>query len=158
MDQSVFERVYSKVFTIPKKRISVTLGIVTIVFASLQYGLAREFFARRYIALGLILIILILILGRTIKLAFNSRRTFFLALLILISIEIFDFIAFHFGTPYLISLTPALIASFLTIILYFLSEANEDRVYAVSLIMILLIYPFNYRYSFDAPSRLDFLS
>jgi len=156
MDQSVFERVYSKVFTIPKKRISVTLGIVTIVFASLQYGLAREFFARRYIALGLILIILILILGRTIKLAFNSRRTFFLALLILISIEIFDFIAFHFGTPYLISLTPALISSFLTIILYFLSEANEDRVYAVSLIMILLIYPFNYRYSFDAPSRLDF--
>ena len=156
MDQSVFERVYSKVFTIPKKRISVTLGIITIVFASLQYGLAREFFARRYIALGLILIILILILGRTIKLAFNSRRTFFLALLILISIEIFDFIAFHFGTPYLISLTPALISSFLTIILYFLSEASEDRVYAVSLIMILLIYPFNYRYSFDAPSRLDF--
>ncbi|MCD6146637.1 MAG: DUF2070 family protein [Thermoplasmata archaeon] len=156
MDQSVFERVYSKVFTIPKKRISVTLGIITIVFASLQYGLAREFFARRYIALGLILIILILILGRTIKLAFNGRRTFFLALLILISIEIFDFIAFHFGTPYLISLTPALISSFLTIILYFLSEANEDRVYAVSLIMILLIYPFNYRYSFDAPSRLDF--
>lgn len=156
MDQSVFERVYSKVFTIPKKRISVTLGIVTIVFASLQYGLAREFFARRYIALGLILIILILILGRTIKLAFNGRRTFFLALLILISIEIFDFLAFHFGTPYLISLTPALISSFLTIILYFLSEANEDRVYAVSLIMILLIYPFNYRYSFDAPSRLDF--
>ena len=156
MDQSVFERMYSKVFTIPKKRISATLGIITIVFASLQYGLAREFFARRYIALGLILIILILILGRTIRLAFNGRRTFFLALLILISIEIFDFIAFHFGTPYLISLTPALISSFLTIILYFLSEASEDRVYAVSLIMILLIYPFNYRYSFDAPSRLDF--
>lgn len=99
---------------------------------------------------------LILALGRTIKLAFNGRRTFFLTLLILISIEIFDFVAFHFGTPYLISLTPALISSFLTIVLYFSSEGNEDRVYAVSLIMILMIYPFNYRYSFDAPSRFDF--
>lgn len=156
MDKTIFERFYSKVFTIPRKRVSVTLGIMTIVFASLQYGLAREFFARRYIALGLILIILILIMGRAIKLAFNGRRVFFLALLVLISIEIFDFIVFHFGVAYLISLTPAFLSSFLTIILYFSSEADEDRVYAVSLIMVLLIYPFNYRYSFDAPSRLDF--
>jgi len=156
MDNSIFERFYSKVFTLPPKRVSVTLGIVTIVFASLQYGLAREFFARRYLALGIVLLAFILILGRTIKLAFNGRRTFFLALLILISIEIFDFVAFHFGTPYLISLTPAFVSSFLTMVLYFSSEASEDRVYAVSFIMILLIYPFNYRYSFDAPSRFDF--
>ena len=156
MDKTIFERFYSKIFTLPPKRISATLGSITILFASLQYGLAREFFARRYLALGILLLVLILVFGRTIKLAFNGRRTFFLALLILISIEIFDFVAFHFGTPYLISLTPALISSFLTIVLYFSSEANDDLVYAVSLIMLLLIYPFNYWYSFDAPSRFDF--
>ncbi len=156
MDKTIFERFYSKIFTLPRKRISATLGVITIVFASLQYGLAREFFARRYLILGLILLLLILILGKTIKLAFDGRRTFFLSLLILISIEIFDFIVFHFGTPYLISLTPALISSFLTIILYFSSEADEDRIYAVSLVIVLFIYPFNYKYAFDAPSRFDF--
>jgi len=156
MDKTIFERFYSKIFTLPRKRISVTLGIITIVFASLQYGLAREFFARRYLALGLILIAFIFILGRAIKLAFNGRRTLFLALLILISIEIFDFVVFHFGVPYLISLTPAFVSSFLTIVLYFSSEGKGNRVYIVTLAMTLLIYPFNYRYSFDAPSRFDF--
>lgn len=156
MDKTIFERFYSKIFTLPRKRISVTLGIITIVFASLQYGLAREFFARRYLALGLILIVFILIFGKAIKLAFNGRRTLFLALLVLISIEISDFVVFHFGVPYLISLTPAFVSSFLTIVLYFTSEGKGSRVYIVTLAMTLLIYPFNYRYSFDAPSRFDF--
>ncbi len=129
------------------------MGIITIVFASIQYGTARAFFAQRYLFLGIVLLIVILLLGRVIKLAFNGRRIFFLALLTLIFIEVFDFIVFHFGFSYLISLTPAFISCFLTVILYFSSEADESQVYIISFSMLLLIYPFNYIFSFEAPSR-----
>lgn len=158
MDKTAFERFYSKIFTIPKKRISVTLGVVTIAMASLQYGIARAFFAQRYFFLGLLLIVLILAVGRTINLAFNGRRVFFLALLLLIFIEVFDFIVYHLGFPYLISLTPAVISSFLTIILYFSSEASEGSVYLLSLSMVLLLYPFSYFYFdlyYDLPAHFE---
>ncbi|MGC9308453.1 MAG: DUF2070 family protein [Thermoplasmatota archaeon] len=158
MDKSAFERFYSKIFTIPKKRISVTLGVITIAIASLQYSIARAFFAQRYFFLGLLLIVLILAVGRTINLAFNGRRVFFLALLLLIFIEAFDFIVYHLGFPYLISLTPAVISSFLTIILYFCSEAREANVYVLSLSMVLLLYPFSYFYFdlyYDLPAHFE---
>ncbi len=158
MDKTAFERFYSKIFTIPKKRISVTLGVVTIAIASLQYGIARAFFAQRYFFLGLLLIVLILAVGRTINLAFNGRRVFFLALLLLIFIEAFDFVVYHLGFPYLISLTPAVISSFLTIILYFSSEAEEISVYVLSLSMVLLLYPFSFFYFdlyYDLPAHFE---
>jgi len=158
MDKTVFERFYSKIFTIPKKRISVTLGVITIAIASLQYGIARAFFAQRYFFLGLLLIGLILVVGRPINLAFNGRRVFFLALLLMIFIEAFDLIVYHLGFPYLISLTPAVISSFLTIILYFSSEAEELSVCMLSLSMVLLLYPFSYFYFdlyYDLPAHFE---
>lgn len=144
MDKTAFERLYSKIFTIPKKRISVTLGVVTIALASLLHGSYRPFFAQRYFFLGLLFIVLILAVGRTINLAFNGRRVFFLAFLLLLFIEVVDFIACSLGFRHLVALTPAVISSFLTIILYFSSEADEWSVYLVSLGMVLLLYPFSY--------------
>ncbi len=144
MDTTAFERFYSKIFTIPKKRISVTLGVVTIALASLLHGSYRPFFAQRYFFLGLLFIVLILAVGRTINLAFNGRRVFFLAFLLLLFIEVVDFIACSLGFRHLVALTPAVISSFLTIILYFSSEADEWSVYLVSLGMVLLLYPFSY--------------
>lgn len=153
MNSDILERHYSNIFTLPKKRFTLALGVVAIAIGSILYGTARAFFATRYLFLALSFIILIYIFGRVIKLAFNGKRIFFLALLILIFIEIFDFIVFHLGLPYLISLTPAIISSFLTIILYFSSEADEKTVFAISFGMVLLIYPLNYLFAFDAPSR-----
>ena len=153
MNNDILEQHYSNIFTLPKARFTLALGMVSIVFASILYGTARAFFATRYLLLALTFVILVFLMGQFIHLAFNGRRIFFLAFLMLIFVEIFDFIVFHLGFPYLISLTPAIISSFLTIILYFSSEADEGTVCSVSFSMILLIYPLNYLFSFDAPSR-----
>lgn len=154
MDTTAFERFYSRIFTIPKKRISVTLGVVAIILASLLHGSYRPFFAQRYFFLGLLLIVLILAVGRTIDLAFNGRRVFFLAFLLLLFIEVVDFIVCCLGLRHLVALTPAVISSFLTVILYFSSEADEWSVYLVSLSITLLLYPFSYLYYalFPVPS------
>lgn len=153
MNNDILEQHYSNIFTLPKARFTLALGLLSIALASILYGTARAFFAARYLLLGLTFVVLVFLVGRFIKLAFNGRRIFFLALLMLIFVEIFDFIVFHLGFPYLISLTPAIISSFLTIILYFSSEADERTVCFVSFSMILLVYPLNYLFSFDAPSR-----
>lgn len=153
MDNGILERHYSNIFTLPRKRFTLILGMVTIAIASLLYGTARAFFAQRYLLLGLSFIILILAVGRLIRMAFNGQRTLFLALMMLIFVEIFDFIVYHTGFPYLIALTPAVISAFLVIILYFTSEASEATVAAASISLILLIYPVNYYFSFEFPSR-----
>lgn len=149
------ERFYSKIFTTPRKRYSVALGVITIVFASILNGTSsKSFFAQRYFFLGIFIVIAVLILGRFINLAFNNRRAFFLALLILISIEFFDIIVIHAGFPNLIVIAPASIASLLTITFYFTSEAEEKKVCFLSFLMLMLFYPINYFYSFNAPHRL----
>jgi len=158
MNNDILEQHYSNIFTLPKARFTLALGLVSIVLASILYGTARAFFATRYLLLAIAFVILIFLVGRFIKLAFNGRRIFFLALMMLIFVEIFDFIVFHLGFPYLISLTPAIISSFLTIILYFSSEADERTVCFVSFSMILLIHPLNYLFSFDAPSRFHIIA
>lgn len=148
------ERFYSKIFTTPRKRYSVALGVITIIFASILNGTSsKTFFAQRYFFLGLFIIIAVLIFGRFINLAFNNRRAFFLALLILISIEFFDIVVIHTGFPNLIVVAPASIASLLTITLYFTSEAEERKVCFLSFLMLMLFYPINYLYSFNAPHR-----
>ena len=148
------EKFYSKLFTTPKKRYSVSLGIVTILFASILNGISsKTFFAQRYFFLGLFIILALLILGRFMRLAFNERRVFFLALLILISIEVFDIIVIHMGIPSLVIIAPASTASLLTITFYFTSESDEKKVCFFTILMLMLFYPVNYLYSFNVPHR-----
>ncbi|RUM35085.1 MAG: hypothetical protein DSY33_00420 [Archaeoglobus sp.] len=155
VDVDLLERFYSKIFTIPRKRISVTLGLITIIFASILNGMvSKSFFAKRYLFIGLSIIVILLAFSRFIGLAFNSRRTFFLALLILIFIEIFDFATIHLGFFELIVLSPAALSTLLTIILYFTSEANEKKVGLTVLASLLILYPVDYHYSFSAPHRM----
>ena len=155
MDVSVIERFYSKIFTTPKKRYSVALGITTIVLASILNGISsKAFFAQRYFFLALFIILAIVIFGKAIHLAFNDRRAFFLALLILIFIEIFDMLVIHLKHPNLIILAPTSMASLITITMYFTSESDEKRVCFLSFLMLMMFYPINYFYSFNAPHRL----
>jgi putative membrane protein len=153
MDNGILERHYSGIFTLPRKRFTIILGVLTIIIASLLYGTARAFFAQRYLLLGLSFIILILVVGKIIRMAFNGQRVLFLALMMLVFVEVFDFIVYHTGFQYLIALTPAIISASLVIILYFTSEASEGAVAAASISLIFLIYPINYYFSFEFPSR-----
>ncbi len=155
IDMDLLEKFYSKIFTTPRKRITVSLGLITIALASVLNGMvSKSFFAKRYFFIGLSLIILLLIFSRFIGLAFNSRRTFFLALLILIFVEIFDFFAIHLGFFELIVLSPAALATLVTLVLYFTSKADEKRVAVTVLAILLLLYPVDYYYSFNAPHRM----
>ncbi|MFP3947080.1 MAG: hypothetical protein ACLFVI_09285, partial [Archaeoglobaceae archaeon] len=62
IDNHSMERFYSKMFTTPEKRISVTIGLVTITLASIINGITSEvFFAQRYFFIGLFVIICFLI-------------------------------------------------------------------------------------------------
>jgi putative membrane protein len=155
IESKLLEKFYSKLFTIPKKRISVTLGITTIFLASLLNGIvSKAFFAQRYFFLGLFIIACLLLAKRPLKLAFNSRRVFFLSLLILISIEVFDFIVIHLlDNFYLIVVAPASAATLLTMTFYFTSEVSERRVALVVAVIFLALYPVNHFYSFQVPHR-----
>ncbi|AEA47421.1 DUF2070 family protein [Archaeoglobus veneficus] len=154
IDKKLMEKFYSKIFTIPRKRISVSLGVITILLASILNGIvSKAFFAQRYFFIGLALIVLLLAISRFIGLAFNSRRVFFLALLLLIFIEVFDFVAIHLSLFELIVLAPASIATLLTLVLFFTSEAGERRIVAGVILMLLALYPVNYMYSFSTPHR-----
>jgi len=155
IDMNLLEKFYSKIFTTPKKRITVTLGLITIVFASVLNGMvSKSFFAKRYLFIGLAIILLLLLFSRPIGLAFNSRRLFFLTLLILIFVEVFDFFVIHLGFFELIVLSPATLSTLLTLVLYFTSEADEKKVGMVSMAILLLLYPLDYHYSFNAPHRM----
>ncbi len=155
IDTDLLEKFYSKIFTTPRKRITVTLGIITIALASVLNGMvSKTFFAKRYFFIGLALIVLLLLFSRFIGLAFNSRRTFFLALLILIFVEVFDFFAIHLGFFELIVLSPAALSTLLTLVLYFTSRADEKKVAFAVVVMLLLLYPVDYHYSFSAPHRM----
>jgi len=155
IDKKIIEKFYSKIFTIPKKRITVALGLTTIILASILNGtVSKTFFAQRYFFLGLFIIAYLLIAGRFLKLAFNSRRVFFLALLVLISIEIFDFIVIHILKNFnLIVVAPASAVTVLTMTLYFTSESSERKVAIAVILLFLALYPVNYHYSFQAPHR-----
>jgi len=155
IDKKLIEKFYSKLFAIPRKRISVSLGIITIVLATLLNSTtSKAFFAQRYFFIGLALIILLLVISRFIGLAFNSRRVFFLALLLLIFVEVFDFIVIHLDFFELIVLAPASIAALLTLVLYFTSEARESRVTLAVLFILFALYPVNHFYSFSAPHKM----
>ncbi|RLI86496.1 MAG: hypothetical protein DRO98_05285 [Archaeoglobales archaeon] len=155
IDEKLIERFYSKVFTIPRKRISASLGLVTIILASILNGIvSKAFFAQRYLFIGLALIALLLAISRFIGLAFNSRRVFFLALLLLVFVEVFDFAVIHLGFFELIVLAPASIAALLTLVLYFTSEASEKKVVIAVLFILLALYPINHFYSFSSPHKM----
>ncbi len=155
IDTDLLEKFYSKIFTTPRKRITVSLGLVTIALASILNGMvSKSFFAKRYFFIGLTLIVLLLAFSKFIGLAFNSRRTFFLALLILIFIEVFDFFAIHLGFFELIVLSPAALSTLITLVLYFTSKADEKKVAFTTLAILFLLYPVDYHYSFSAPHRM----
>ncbi|AGK60373.1 putative membrane protein [Archaeoglobus sulfaticallidus PM70-1] len=155
IDQKIIEKFYSKLFTIPRKRVSVLIGIITIVFASFLNGtVSKSFFAQRYFFIGLSLIISLLIASKLLKIAFNSRRVFFLALFILIFVEIFDSIAIHILHNFnLIIMAPSAMATGLTLILFFTSETEEFKASLLSTTILLSIYPIDYAFSFEAPHR-----
>lgn len=155
IDNHSIERFYSKMFTTPEKRISVVIGLVTITLASIINGIASEvFFAQRYFFIGLFVIICFLISKSYIGLAFNNRRVFFLSLILLISIEVFDFIAIHvLQTFYLIVVAPSAATALITITLYFTSKASERRVLFTSAFIFMIIYPVSHLYSFQVPHR-----
>ncbi len=155
IDQELIEKFYSKIFTIPRKRITVSIGLATIVLASLLNGtVSKAFFAQRYFFIGLSLIICIFIASSTLKMALNSRRIFFLALFILIFVEIFDFIAIHIIKNFnMIVMAPATMAAGLSLILFFTSESSEFRTAVISALILIAIYPINLIFSFEAPHR-----
>ncbi len=155
IDSHSIERFYSKMFTTPEKRISVVIGLVTITLASIINGITSEvFFAQRYFFIGLFVIIYFLVSRSYIGLAFNTRRVFFLSLIVLISIEVFDFIAIHvLQAFYLIVVAPSAATALITITLYFTSKASERRVLFTSALIFVLIYPVSHLYSFQVPHR-----
>jgi|Deesub1362A_J573_1020465.scaffolds.fasta_scaffold00308_8 putative membrane protein len=155
IDQELIEKFYSKFFTIPRKRITVSIGLATIALASLLNGtVSKSFFAQRYLFIGLGLIICIFIAAFALKMALNSRRIFFLSLFILIFVEIFDFIVIHIINNFnLIIMAPATMAAGLTLILFFTSESSEIRTAIISASILIAIYPVNFIFSFEAPHR-----
>ncbi len=151
IDQNILEKFYSKIFSVPKKRVSVAIGITSIVLASYLNGISgKSFFAMRYFFIGLALITLLIVFGRVMKSGFNSRRIFFLALFLLILVEVGDIIAIHLLSPELIIATPSAIAFILTIALYFTSERFS---FTYPFLILAMLYPVNFIFSFDAPHR-----
>lgn len=155
IDEKLIEKFYSKLFTIPRKRITVSIGLATIILASLLNGtVSKTFFAQRYFFIGLSLIVCIFVAAFILKMAFNSRRIFFLALFILIFVEIFDFIAIHILNSFnLIIMSPAAMATGLMLILFFTSRSSELRTALVSTMVLIAIYPVNFLFSFETPHR-----
>lgn len=151
IDQNVLEKFYSKIFSVPKKRISVAIGITSIVLASYLNGISgKSFFAMRYFFIGLALIVLLILAGKAMKSGFNSRRIFFFALFMLVLIELGDVIAIHLLNPELIVASPSAIAFILSVALYFTSERFS---YLAPLAILALLYPVDYLFSFSAPHR-----
>lgn len=151
IDQNVLERFYSKIFSVPKKRVSVAIGVASIVLASYLNGISgKSFFAMRYFFIGLALIVLLILSGRILKSGFNSRRIFFFALFMLLMVEIADIVAIHLISPELIVASPSAIAFMLSVGLYFTSERFS---YLTPLAILALLYPVDYYFSFSAPHR-----
>ncbi|AIY89483.1 DUF2070 family protein [Geoglobus acetivorans] len=151
IDEKLLEKFYSKIFSVPKKRVSIAIGVTSIILASYLNGISgKSFFVMRYFFIGLALIILLLIFGKLLESGFNSRRTFFLALFFLILIEIADIIAIHLTNPDYIIISPSVVAFILTIALYFTSKKFS---YSAPLIILLVLYPVDYIFSFSAPHR-----
>ncbi|WP_456478309.1 DUF2070 family protein [Geoglobus ahangari] len=151
IDQNILEKFYSKIFSVPKKRVSVAIGITSIVLASYLNGISgKSFFAMRYFFIGLALLALLLFFGRLLGSGFNSRRIFFFALFMLVLIEIADVIAIHLLSPELIVVSPSAIAFILSVALYFTSERFS---YLAPLLILALLYPVDYLFSFSAPHR-----
>ncbi|WP_457591902.1 DUF2070 family protein [Geoglobus sp.] len=151
IDQNVLEKFYSKIFSVPKKRVSVAIGVTSIVLASYLNGISgKSFFAMRYFFIGLALIALLILAGRVMGSGFNSRRIFFFALFMLVLVELGDVIAIHLLNPELIVASPSAIAFILSVALYFTSERFS---YLVPLTVLALLYPVDYLFSFSAPHR-----
>ncbi len=151
IDQNILEKFYSKIFSVPKKRVSIAIGVTSIILASYLNGISgKSFFAMRYFFIGLALIAILIIFGRIVGSGFNSRRIFFLALFFLILIEIGDIIAIHFLSPELIMVTPSAIAFVLTVALFFTSERFN---FAYPFLTLVLLHPVDFYFSFNAPHR-----
>ena len=147
-EMNEIEKYQSNIFTLPKEKTTLFLCILSIAIASLIHGREIFSFVGRYIFLALTLFVTIFLFGRLIKLAFNNKRILFLIFFLLLFIEIFDFIVYYFGYPSRIPLSPAVVAPFITIILYFSSEENETKVCEASLGILLLLYPISYLLGF----------
>lgn len=155
IDRELLERFYTKIFSIPKKRLSVAIGIVSIILASVLNGIAgKAFFAQRYFFIGLAFIIALFILRPVVGAPYNSRRIFFLSLILLIGVEIFDFIVIHVSAFDLIVVAPASLTFFLILVMYFTSRARFWHVLLASILLLLFVYPVTHLYSFQAPHRL----
>ena len=153
IDTHLIEKFYSKIFSVPKKRISVTLGFLSIILASYLNGVSgKEFFIFRYFFLGLALILVLIAVSRVLKSGFNDRRVFFFALFLLIIIESADAIAIHIFDAKFIILSPSAISFILTVVLFFTSESFS---FLAAFLVMLVIYPVDYLYSFNAPNRFE---
>ncbi len=139
IDVNLIEKFYSKIFSVPKKRISVSVGFLSIILATYLNGVSGLFFLR-YLSLGIALIALLLIAGKALNSGFNSRRIFFFALFLLILIELTDFFAIHMFDRRIILLSPTAIGFVLSVVLYFTSERFN---LFVPFLIILSLYPLN---------------
>lgn len=151
IDPEVLEKFYTKVFSVPRKRISAGIGIVTILIASYLNGISsRTFFAERYFFVGLSILALLLLASKFMESAFTSRRLFFLALFFLIFTEIFDFIAIKTGREEIIVVAPASSAFLISTVLYLTSRRPS---FLGTFVLLLALYPITYVFSFRAEHR-----
>lgn len=156
IDSHSIERFYSKMFTTPEKRISAVLGLVTIALASIINGITSEifFFALRYFFIGIFVIICFIVSRKYIGLAFNTKRVLFLSLIILIFIEMFDFIVIYLlKNSNLIVVAPSAATALITITLYFTSKASEKRVFFTSALIFIFAYPVSNPHSFQVSHK-----
>jgi len=138
IDVNLIEKFYSKIFSVPKKRVSISVGFLSIILATYLNGVSGLFF--RYLLLGASLVALLLIAGKTLNSGFNSRRIFFFALFLLILIELMDFIVIHLFDREIILLSPTVTAFILSVTLYFTSERFNIL---IPFLIILSLYPLN---------------
>ncbi|ADC65509.1 Protein of unknown function DUF2070, membrane [Ferroglobus placidus DSM 10642] len=151
IDPELLEKFYTKVFSVPRKRITVSIALVTIVIASYLNGTSSKiFFVERYFFVGLSILISLMLVSRFLVSAFNSRRLFFLALFFLIFTEFFDFLAVQTGNEEIIVVAPASSAFIISTVLFFTSKRFS---FFAPLAILLLVYPAAFLFSYQANHR-----
>ncbi len=151
IDPELLEKFYTKVFSVPRKRITVSIALVTIAIASYLNGTtSKVFFVERYFFIGLSILVSLLLTSKFLTSAFNSRRLFFLALFFLIFTEFFDFLAVKTGNEEIIVVAPASSAFIISTVLYFTSKRFS---FLAPLAILLLVYPAAYLFSYQAEHR-----
>ena len=136
IDPNLIEKLSSKIFTVPKKRVSASIGLLSIILATYLNGV--PFF--RYISIGVALLALLLIAGKAMDSGFNGKRIFFFALFLLTLIELVDFIAVHLLDRGIIILSPTAVGFVLSVVLYFTSERFN---FLIPFLIVLSLFPLN---------------